>query len=201
MRTNTKLILAGAAVAGLAAAAAMAAENSRVLTLRLPDGSQEQIRYTGDVAPEVHILSGPRTFVAFAPMFDPFGADSPFAALDRMSQAMDRDAARLLSQARALPTGAGGLKQVNLGTLPQGVSGYTVVSTFSGGKFCTHTTQYSAGAADQQAKVLTSSSGDCGPAKTGGPEMTTAPPRPAEHAPVLTSTAYSPASKSAAIVD
>lgn len=201
MRTNTKLILAGAVVAGLAAAGAMAAENSHVLTLRLPDGSQEQIRYTGDVAPKVRILSGPQTYVAFAPMFDAFGQYSPFAAMDRMSEAMDRDAARLLSQAQPILAGVGGLKQVDLGNLPPGVSGYTVVSTFSGGKMCTHTTRYSAGEGGSPAKVLTSSSGDCGPAKSGGPEMTAAPAQPAQQAPVLTRTRYAPGSKSASIVD
>jgi hypothetical protein len=201
MRTNIKLILAGAAVAGLAAAGAVAAENSHVLTLRLPDGSQEQIHYAGDVAPKVRILSGPQTFVAFAPMLDPFGPNSPFAAMDRMSQVMDRDAAQMLRQARTLPTGAGGLKPVDLGSMPPGVSGYTEVSTFSGGKMCTHITRYSAGAAGTPAKVLTSSTGDCGPARTGGPEMTAAPVQPTDHAPILTRTGYWPSSKSASIVD
>lgn len=201
MRSLTKFILAGAAVAGLAAVGAVAAENSHVLTIRLPDGSQEQIRYTGDVAPKVRILTAPRSFVAFAPMIDPFGPDSPFAEMDQISAAMDREAAQLLSQAQTLPTGAGGLEEVDARSLPPGVSGYSFVSTFSGGKSCTRATQYSAPTDGRPAKVLTSSSGDCGPAKTGRPEMTSAPPAPPEQPPILTRTGYTSFGKSRSISD
>lgn len=192
MRMRRKFILAGAAVAGLTAAGALAADNSHVLTLRLPDGSQEQIRYTGDVAPRVRILSGPQAFVALAPIVDPFGPGSAFAAMRRMSAAMDRNAELMLRRAQTLSAGGEGLKPVDLGTLPPGARGYTMVSTFSGGKMCTRTNEYSAAAAGRPTKILTRSSGDCGPARTGGPQMTAAPaPQPpAVQAPALSRTAY-----------
>src|SRR6185437_650326 len=58
MRTSSKIFLASAAIL-LAGTAAFAATLPRLhhMTVRLPDGSMEQIAYSGDQAPQVRFLA------------------------------------------------------------------------------------------------------------------------------------------------
>jgi hypothetical protein len=57
--------------------------------------------------------------------------------------------------------GPDGSTQVDLAKLPPGVSGYSVVSTMSGGRVCTRATQYGPVAGSGRPKVVTRISGDC----------------------------------------
>ncbi len=153
------------AIAALAGVAVAEVENSHVLTIRLPDGTQEQIRYVGDHPPEVRLKPAERA--AFFPLTDWFGPDSPFAELDRISTEMDREAATMLQQVRGLPDplfdDQGGVMRVDLDSLQPSVHGYRVVSTLSSGGVCTRMTQYRSDASAGQPKVLTRTSGNCGP--------------------------------------
>lgn len=167
MKLMPKVFLISAAVVaavGLAAAAAAEIKHNHVLTIRLPNGSQEQILYVGDTPPEVRLQPGLTPFTPI-PAADPFGPDSPFAALQRLDAQMDREAAALLQQARSLSDPlfdrAGGSMQVDWSKLPAGASGYSVVSTMSGGKVCTQTTQYGPAGSSGQMNAVTRVSGDC----------------------------------------
>ena len=108
MQKLRTLALIGAAVlaaAGLAGASAGELARTHILTVRLPDGSIEQIRYLGDPAPARSALARRR---CFSPGFEAVGMDSPFAALDRMSAEMDREAQAILNETARLQTSAFG---------------------------------------------------------------------------------------------
>ena len=136
---KTPLLVGAAAVAaiGLAGAAVAEIQHRHVMQVRLPDGTLEEIRYTGDTPPVVRLQPGWAP-VAYAWPQDVLPAEAPFAMLERLSAQMDREAAALLQQVRSEPgplmDGPGGLTEVDIGKLPPGVSGSSVVSTVNGGK-------------------------------------------------------------------
>ena len=84
------------AAAGLAGASAGELARTHILTVRLPDGSIEQIRYVGDLPPQIHWTQDPAPL--FSPGFERMDMNSPFAALDRMSAEMDREAQAIFNQ-------------------------------------------------------------------------------------------------------
>ena len=94
------------AAAGLAGASAGELARTHILTVRLPDGSIEQIRYLGERPPQIHWTQDPAPL--FSPGFEPVDMNAPFAALDRMSAEMDREADALLNQAARLQDSAFG---------------------------------------------------------------------------------------------
>src|SRR5215469_17811493 len=99
MRNVRTALLAGAAavaLAGLSGVAAARDRNTHLMTVQLPGGSIAAIRYTGDVPPQVVLSPAPAEFGAPMPSSAFFG---PFAMLDRMSAAIDREAASLMRQA------------------------------------------------------------------------------------------------------
>jgi hypothetical protein len=162
------LILAGAAIAAAAAIAGSAAAEpakTHVLTVRLPDGSLEKIRYKGDQPPVIDIAPSAGDAVSL-PVFDDFW--SPFAELERMSDAIDRETAAMLDEASrpdAIAYGnPDGLFTMDVGRLPPGTQGYSVVSTLSGHGFCTRTTKYFSAGDGKPARVETKASGNCAPA-------------------------------------
>ena len=61
MRTFQQALLAGVAagIVGLSGAAFAQSGKTHVMTVRLPDGGVAQIRYTGDVAPQVSVGEAP----------------------------------------------------------------------------------------------------------------------------------------------
>lgn len=163
MKSLLTLALAGAAVLAIGGGtmAAAAAANDHVLTVRLPDGAVEQIRYVGDVAPTVR-LAAPVSPIA---VFEPFGgamfADPGFAQLQRISAQMDREAAAMFAGLDGA-SGLGGLTAVNLGRLPAGAQGYSMVSTANGGAVCTRRTEYISSGDGKAPRVISHTSGDCG---------------------------------------
>jgi hypothetical protein len=88
--------------------------NTHVLTIHLPGGGVEQIRYSGDAPPEIYFRPTP-ALIEPSLLFPAFGPGSPFAVFDRISEEMELRAARLLREAAAmterLPRGPDGLTE------------------------------------------------------------------------------------------
>jgi hypothetical protein len=172
---NLRTVLLGVATIGVIGAVAFAADapKTHVLTIQLPGGGVEQIRYTGDVAPKVIVQQGPAPTIAWAA---PSGAESPLAMLDRMRAEMDREMAEMRRHPMATPAwpriGGGQLQQVTAGAMPPGAQSYSMVTTVSGGHACTESVQVTSQGPGQPPKVVRQSSGDC--AAAGG-----VPPDPA----------------------
>jgi hypothetical protein len=177
MRTLKIALLAGVGLLGAAGLAAAAGNDAHVLNLRLPDGSVEQIRYTGDTPPQVRVAQPAPAFIVF----------NPFAEMERISAAMDRQEAMMMQQASSLEAGAvpRGLMQVNVGGLPAGVEGFSMVSTVSGNGVCTQSVQYTSTGDGKPAKILTKSSGDCSAAPLAPHGMDAAPVPTHAPAPVI----------------
>ncbi len=190
MKALKRSVLVGAAAVaaiGLGGGAVAEILHRHVLTIRLPDGSVEQIRYVGDTPPVVQLQSGLAP-VAALPTDSLFDADSPFAALERISAQMDREAAALLEERRGLSASPslnpGGLAQIDLARLPPGTRGYSMVSTMTGDRVCTRTTQYGPLDDSGRSKAVTRISGDCGsssPPSSATRPTVTSPPEAVAH--------------------
>lgn len=157
-------IFASAAVLALAgtAAAHTLYRDSHVLTVRLPDGSLERIHYTGDQPPDVS-FSDPFDAV-FAPAGGPFGIGSPFAEMERISAAMDRETAAMLREASRLDGQAfdnPDRLSVDFRHLPRGVQGYSVIQTLSGDHVCTRSMEYFSQGPGKPPRIETKTSGNC----------------------------------------
>ena len=179
MRFTRKTIIAGVAALSLAGAAYAAEQHAKVMKVQLPDGSVEEIHYTGDVAPKV--VFAPVATVDPASMFEAaFGADSVFAQMEQMEaqmmaqhQAMMQQAAAMAAQAPA--AGANGVQMTSAGETPAGAS-YTYISTSTTQNGCTQTIEISSKAGDKASQVHKTSAGDCTAAKAGAtPAIETAP--------------------------
>jgi hypothetical protein len=190
-----KLALAAAAVvgaAGLTGVAAAAIQNSHVMTVQLPDGATAHIRYFGDTPPEVRV----EPTAGFAPLAwagPAIGFAGPdFASLRQAIAEMDRQADLMLAESQdflAASPQASGLLQADLGKLPPGTTGYSVVSTLTPKGICSRSVEYRA-RGDGQPQVITRTSGDCG----DGPAASGLAPTHRSDAPRLTSVVYRPAS-------
>lgn len=138
--------------------------SSHQMTVHLPDGSLEIIRYSGNQPPTITFPGDPDAALRLFTTLDPFDAHSPFADMKRISAAMDRETAAMMSDARFFtpwPDGTDDLMKVDLSKLPKGAQGYTMISTTSGKGTCTRTMEYfSSGSGKPQIKR--SSSGSCG---------------------------------------
>jgi hypothetical protein len=184
---NSKLIIGGAALAIIGCAGAVVAQNLHTMHVSLPGGGTETITYVGDTPPKISIAAA--TPASLAQMSDPFAGDPAFAQMDRMAAEMDARAAAMIRAAEAARFGAPAVQQTGVGALPPGVTGYSMVSTYSGGKACVRTTEYQAAENGAPAKVLTSASQGCGDNAVSGkaaPAQIAAPvtPRPAPVTPV-----------------
>ena len=166
MRISTSLIIAGAAVIGLAGLAPTIARelDTHTVTVRIPGGGVETITYTGKVAPRVSFqqipVSGPvdGSFAAFAPIGFP-----SFAALDRISAEMDRQMDAMMRQTQmlaAMPQSP--LYHATLKGVPGGATTFSMVSETSSNGVCTHVTRITQGAGDARPQVVSQTSGNCG---------------------------------------
>jgi hypothetical protein len=186
MRNVRTAILAGVAaiaVAGLSGVAAARDLNTHVMTVEVPGGGVAEIRYTGDVPPQVVFSPAPTTWSASTPFGAFFGSASPFAELERLSAAMDREAASLMRQAEQLahaPTVRGNQPiEATFGNLPPGTTSYTMVSTWSGNGVCSQSVEITSPANGGQPRVVSHSSGNCGSAPGSvGPIGTPTVPAP-----------------------
>lgn len=155
------LLLSGASVGALAKG-----PQTHVMTVRLPGGDVEEIRYSGDVRPQVTVSPGD----AFADLGWPaafFGPDSTFAQMDRISAAMDRQMGLMMRNAEALaaePALATGIDQVKL---PPGMQSYSLVSSMSGNGICGRSVEITSRGDGQKPQVVSKTWGNCGRAQNG----------------------------------
>jgi hypothetical protein len=200
MRTLTKFLIAGAGALAIGGVAIAASNPNHVMNVVMPDGSVAHIHYVGDVAPKVDVAPDasavPVTFLA---------AD-PFAMMDRISYAMDRQMDAMLQQAsmmaRAAPAANGQLSEAALKSLPPGAVSYSFTSYSSGnGASCSQSVQVTSLGQNQAPKVVKQSQVDCTAmnsrqttpavqqAKPGAPALTPAslekPKEPAARGPVI----------------
>jgi len=166
--------IAALAFAGLAGTAAAQSPKTHVMKVQLPGGGVAEIRYTGNVAPQVVVSNEPASLAAFDPMPSLFGPDSPFAMMERISAEMDRQAAAMLAGAENLTaqarSGSPQVLETALGNLPPGSAGYSYISTMSSNGVCTQSVEITSQGNGAAPKVVSHSSGNCGPqdAVTGG---------------------------------
>jgi hypothetical protein len=132
------------------------------VNVALPDGSVEQVRCTGDVAPRL---------VAMPPAADPmlvaFGPDSPFAMMDRISAAMNAQMAGLMRQAAAMQSMTPEqLQQAAMRSGPGGgTTSFTMVSTSGAdGVVCSQSVRTVSLGDGKAPQVIRTTSGDCGSA-------------------------------------
>ena len=184
MRVFRTALLAGAAVvavAGLSGLAAARDLSTHVMTVQVPGGGIAEIRYTGDVPPQVVFSPAPTALGAFMPPGAFLGPASPFATLDRISAAMDREAASLMRQAEMLATAPAFTShqptEMALGNLPPGTESYSMVSTWSGNGVCTQSVEITSPANGGKPRVVSHRSGNCGsaPGSTGVIRLPTLP--------------------------
>jgi hypothetical protein len=155
MSKIANVLLAGAAVVALAGVARAQGSDVHVMNVRLPDGSIEQIQYTGDVAPRV-VLAAPQAVAM----------ESPFAMLERMSAEMNRRAAAMfqaMNAAMAMP--------------PAGPAGLTQAATSAGAGFCMRSVQVTY-TGNGQPQVVSHTSGNCGPTTGAAPAALPTAPAP-----------------------
>jgi hypothetical protein len=160
-------LLAGVTAFGLAGMCELAQARSpaeHLITLQLPNGAVEQIRYAGDVPPQVILSPEPS-----GPPDASFGPDSPFAMLDRISAEMDQQMAAMMQEVQALAAQPmSGLTEVSLGNLPPGAEGWSFASTLSGNGVCTRSVQVTYSGVGQP-HVVSRTSGNCSPAVGAAP--------------------------------
>lgn len=144
MRVTRFAVLTAAIVAlcGYGGVADAQSPQTHVLTVRLPDGRLEQVRYVGDVPPTV--ILAPDTAPAS------FGPADPFAMLERISAAMDRQEAAML-------------RTINDMAVPGG-PGFGMLPVLSGPGVCARSVQITFTGNGQAPHVVSHTSGDCGPA-------------------------------------
>jgi hypothetical protein len=181
MRSVRKAILASAAAIVLVGGAGLAVakiSNAHLLDVRLPDGSLAHIRYVGDTPPTVSFDPAPLAFSMLSPPSSAIGGPSPFAALERMSEAMDRQADTMFRDIAAQPmppfVGTGTLP-VDIAMPPPGAQGFSMVSTTSANGVCTRSVQYRSLGDGKPPQVVSRTSGACTAAdeKTLAPSVTT----------------------------
>jgi hypothetical protein len=181
MRVLRTALLAGVAASaiGFSGAALAQSSNIHVMTVRLPGGGNAEIRYTGNVAPQVVLSEAPAGVGVPVLMPSLFGPTSPFAMLDRISAEMDRRAAAMIREADAVAaqTRSGQPTLAALGNLPPGSQSYSFVSTMSASGVCTRSVEITSLGNGAQPRVVSHSSGTCGPA-TGNPGSVNLPAAP-----------------------
>lgn len=170
MRLIHASLLVGAAVLGLGAFALPAASKdpaTHEITLQLPGGSTETIRYTGDVAPKVTFAEAPLGVTWAAPMS--FGFEPSFAAFDRIAADMDRQMDAFWRQAQTMARWSpdSNLTEAALPQLIPGGSAYSFVSESFGNNVCTRMTEITSSPDGGKPKVVSRTSGNCDASPTG----------------------------------
>ena len=175
-RTTLRAGTAALAVVGFAGIAVAQTAQTHVMTVRLPGGGVEQIRYVGDTPPPIYINDGPAVVAAMPSLFGP---DSPFAEMERISAAMDREADRMFREAAAVAANPAALTTAALDSQPAGAHEYSFVSTVTGNGACSRSVEITSQGNGAPPHVVTHTSGNCG---RGGPSVqmpTQAPLAPA----------------------
>jgi hypothetical protein len=162
-------LLAGTTAAALIATAAVARAQGAAmheLTIDLPGGGVEHVRYSGDVRPEIVMLPNAAEWAdpfaaAFAqPVFWP---DPAFAQLQQISASMDRQMSAMMERAGAMRAAMrSGRFNASFAKVPPGTVEFTQVSTWNGSGVCTRTTQMSEPGNGGKPQLVSNVSGDCG---------------------------------------
>lgn len=167
MRMISKLLIANAGAIVFAGGALAAGDNVRVLRVVMPDGSVQHVRYVGNAAPRIIVVPVERVAMPISPIDVHFVQqiqmlDRMVADMDRRMDIMHRQAAALQAHARAqMPAGKEQVRVASTGAMPAGTVRYSFVSSSNGGRSCSHSVQISSAGANQPAKVVEQSFGDC----------------------------------------
>jgi hypothetical protein len=147
-----------------------------VMSVRMPDGSVQQIHYVGDVAP--HVVVQP--VAAMDPMLAAFGPDSPFAMMDRISAQIDAQMAGMMQQTATMQRMTPAqLQQTAMASAPNGATSFTMISTTNGnGVTCSQSVRSVSMGDGKAPQVIRTASDGCG--KPGmdqakAPTLTSAP--------------------------
>jgi len=164
MRPSHAFLLVGAAVLGLGALALPAAGKDPAvheMTIELPGGGTETIRYTGDIAPKVSFVQAPFDIAWPAPIA--FGFAPSFVALDRVAADMERQVDAIWRQAHAVASwpADSGPSQAAFDRFGPGTSSYTLVSESFGNNVCTQMTEVTTPPNGGKPKVVSRTSGNC----------------------------------------
>lgn len=182
MRKITAFLAGAAALAGIGSAAVAAHAHEHVLKVALPDGSVEQISYSGDVAPRFVVL--PARAVPMAPIAQ-FDA-APFATFDQIAAEMDRQTDAMLQLAAAMATQPatvdGKIDAAAFAKTPAGTVHYSFVSTSTSDGTCSRSIQVTSFGPGQQPKTVSQSAGNC----ADGGKIVPAAKTPAPAAPQVT---------------
>ena len=170
MRLIHASFLAGAAVLGLGALAlpTMAKDPAvHEMTIQLPVGGTETIRYTGDVAPKVRFVQSPFDVTWAAPVAS--GFEPSFAAFDRIAADMDRQMDAFWRQAQSIAGSSpdSSLTETSLPQVTPGGSAYSFVSESFGNNVCTRMTEITSSPEGGKPKVVSRTSGKCDAGPTG----------------------------------
>ncbi|MGH6876250.1 MAG: hypothetical protein ACREHV_02605 [Rhizomicrobium sp.] len=173
--------------------AAASGQDTHTLTVQLPGGAVEQIRYGGNVPPQIDVTPDAVPFGWAVAYFDP----APFVAFDRISAEMDRqmsvmlrNANELAAQSLSRPQGVTEI-EAGAGALPARSENYSVVSTVGGNVLCARSVEVtSRGGAGQKPKVASKTYGNCGNLAAGSPGEQSA--TPADHPSDIRDIKYEP---------
>jgi hypothetical protein len=177
MSVSRTLLFAGATAVALAGAASLAnaqTDNAHVMTVQLPNGAVEQVRYTGDVPPQVVLAPDASPIAMSAAAYD------PFVVMQRISAMMDQQAAEMLSAFGGMADApfASPLTQAGFGMLPHGANGNRVMSIRNVPGVCMRSLEITYTGNGQAPHVVSQTSGDCGAAH-GAAEPAELPATPA----------------------
>jgi hypothetical protein len=181
MKTIQTSLLAGAAMIIFAGVAQAHCPGTHVLTIPLPGGGTEQIRYSGCVAPEVFLGTDP-ALVEPPMLSSAYGPESPFAILQRISEEMNQRAASLLQQAEAMtkqfPADRDRMIQADFGGFPPNGHSYALVSTMSANGVCGHSVEITSSGNGERPRVVSRSFGQCRAPRAAAPGNVSVPPKP-----------------------
>jgi hypothetical protein len=170
MRLIHSSLLVGAAMLGLGAFALPAAGKDPAIhemTLRLPDGGIETIRYTGNVAPEVTFVQVPFGITWGVPV--KFGFEPSFTAFHQFEADVDRQINAFWRQAQMMArrSSDNGLAEATLPKLTPGGSSYLFVSESFGNNVCSRMTEITSSPDGGKPKVVSRTSGNCNASPSG----------------------------------
>jgi hypothetical protein len=159
MRSLTTLLLAG--IGALAFASAASAQTVHHMTIRLPDGTVEQIEYAGNVPPRVEILPVTTLDSGLRPFWS--SGDPVFAQFQQITAAMDREADAMLRQAEAMlaQSPASEMRRIDTRNLPPGTESYSFTEVLGPNGTCSQSMTISPGP-NGRPHVVTHQSGSCG---------------------------------------
>jgi hypothetical protein len=168
MRTLSRLLLAGVGAVALAGVAAAQTAPMHRMTIQLPDGSVEQIQYSGPVAPRVSVTPATAAEIAVTP-FWPAGPDPMLAQFEQVSAAMDREADAMMQQAAAIMNqpgmitfGPNSVWQIDSTAMPPGAQSYSYAATIGpNGASCSESMTVTAAGPGRKPHVVRHESGNC----------------------------------------